>query len=391
MGLGAIITSGEQNALLPDQLLECITEVRVEQSLDEPTRFAIRFQEDLEGGEPTIMKADELQCERMITIAVSAGGAIKCLVRGPITDVKCSVKLGGPGSWYEIHGTDRRAELDRKCIQRAWTGRASEAAQTILSPVFTTDIEQTPIVYGAPRSGARQVSQTLNQRATDTAFVRQIARQNNLHFWVDYKCETRGLGGDALDVTETTHVRPSPPRPQASPAGPNSVDQIQLVPNVTVKLRVHVDKDQCQNVTVFDLSMNPDQPSQAPGRALDDRDLNQHRAAVSDPQPTIRQDGQRLAGCQSERDVCITTAGNQDELQTKSEAALTDAGWFVNATASTTAHMLGGVLIPHDVVEVEGLGKKHSGPYQVKTVTHVVNAADHFMDLELRHNAIGGR
>jgi len=152
-----------------------------------------------------------------------------------------------------------------------------------------------------------------------------------------------------------------------------------------------VDKDQCQNVTVFDLSMNPDQPSQAPGRALDDRDLNQHRAAVSDPQPTIRQDGQRLAGCQSERDVCITTAGNQDELQTKSEAALTDAGWFVNATASTTAHMLGGVLIPHDVVEVEGLGKKHSGPYQVKTVTHVVNAADHFMDLELRHNAIGGR
>ena len=77
-------------------------------------------------------------------------------------------------------------------------------------------------------------------------------------------------------------------------------------------------------------------------------------------------------------------------MQCKAEAALTEAGWFVDATASTTAHMLGGVLLPHDVVEVEGLGKEHSGPYQVKAVTHVINAADHFMDIQLRRNAIGG-
>jgi len=69
---------------------------------------------------------------------------------------------------------------------------------------------------------------------------------------------------------------------------------------------------------------------------------------------------------------------------------LTEAGWFVEAAASTTAHMLGGVLMPHDVIEVEGLGPVHSGPYQVKAVTHVINAADHFMDIELRRNAIGG-
>ena len=39
---------------------------------------------------------------------------------------------------------------------------------------------------------------------------------------------------------------------------------------------------------------------------------------------------------------------------------------------------------------VDGLGPQHSGAYQVKAVTHVINAADHFMDLELRRNAIGG-
>jgi hypothetical protein len=96
MGFGAIIASGEKNKVLRDDLLDCLTEVRVEQFLDEPTRFAIRFQEDIRDGNLFIMKSPELQCEQMITIAVQVGDAMRCLVRGPITDIKCSVKLGGP-------------------------------------------------------------------------------------------------------------------------------------------------------------------------------------------------------------------------------------------------------------------------------------------------------
>jgi len=52
--------------------------------------------------------------------------------------------------------------------------------------------------------------------------------------------------------------------------------------------------------------------------------------------------------------------------------------------------MLGAVLKPHDVVPVEGIGSELSGPYQVTSVTHVINAADHFMDIKLRSN-IGNR
>src|SRR5262245_50811979 len=152
MGFGAIIASGEKNELLRDDLVDCLIEVRVEQSLDEPARFAVRFQEDISNGEPMIMKAPELQCEQMITIAVQVGDAIKCLVRGPITEVKCSAKLGGPGSWYEARGQDRRIELDRECFRRAWTGRASEAAQAILSQKFDrADVQETRILYGGQR------------------------------------------------------------------------------------------------------------------------------------------------------------------------------------------------------------------------------------------------
>ena len=389
MGFGAVITSGEGNDVLPDELMECLTEVRVEQDLDQITRFAVRFQEDIRDGEPRIMKAPELQCTRVITIAAPVEERLQCLVRGPITDVKCSVKLGGQGSWYEIHGQDNRITLDRKCIRRAWSGRASAAAETILSPHFTTDIAQTRIVYGGSRSAGQEATQTLNQRATDNEFIKQIARQNNLHYWIDYECSLGGITGDSLDVTETAHLKPSPPRPQDSPAGPLSIDQIQLIPTVPANLRVNVEQALCQNVTAFDLNVNPDQPSKVPGTALDDRDLQEHLTTVTDPQPVIDQ-GQRLADCQVERDLCITTAGNQEELQTKAESALTDAGWFVNATASTTEHLLGLVLAPHDIIGVEGLGPVHSGAYQIKSVTHVINAADHFMDLQLRRNTIGG-
>lgn len=392
MGFGAIITSGDNNTLLADSLVDCITEVRVEQFLDEPTQFAIRFQEDITDGEPRIMKAPELQCEQMLAIAVQVNDALRCLVRGPITDVKCSVTLGGPGSWYEVRGQDRRIELDRQCIRRAWTGRASEASTAILSQFFdAADVQETNLIYGSPRSGSNQATQTLNQRSTDAAFLHQVARQNNLNCWLDYACELDLLDpqGMTLKITETAHLKPSPPRPNGATAEAAPTDLVQLVPTVAVKLRVNVAPDACRNVTAFDLDVNAEQPNQFAGTAINDRDLKEDTTQATDPQPAIRPDGQTLTASQAQRDVCITTAGNQTEMQNKAEAALTEAGWYVNATASTTAFMLGGVLFPHDVIEVEGLGSVHSGPYQVESVTHVINAADHYMDLQLRRNATG--
>jgi hypothetical protein len=398
MGFGAIIASGERNELLRDEVVGCITEVRVEQSLDDPTRFAIRFQEDIRDGEPFIMKSPELQCEQMITIAVQVGDAMRCLVRGPITNVKSSVKLGGPGSWHEVHGQDRRVELNRKCVSRVGVGKASILAKEILEgnsngvKFNRVDVEETRIVYGGTRKRGEPTAPTRNQRSTALAFIRRIARDCNLHFWIDYECPRKGLdpSGQSLKVEERANLKSSPPRPTDAPAGPVRVDQIKLVPTVKVKLRVNVEKEQCPNVTAFDLTMDPERPNRFAGTAINDTDALPYSVSPPDPQPTIIKDGQRFAGCKETRDLCITTAGNQDELQYKAEAALTEAGWFVDATASTTTHMLGGVLLPHDVVEVEGLGKEHSGPYQVKAVTHVINAADHFMDIQLRRNAIGG-
>lgn len=393
MGFGAIITSGEKNKLLPDSLVDCITEVRVEQYLDDPTQFAIRFQEDIVNGKPMIMEAPELQCEQMIAIAVKVGNALKCLVRGPITEVKCSITWGGAGSWYEIRGQDRRIEMDRCCIRRAWTGRASEVAIAIISKLFEADVAKTNLIYGSPRIGENPATQTLNQRSTDAAFISQIACQNNQHWWIEYDCQVDPLdiSGKSLKIKEKAHLKPSPPRPKGSLNPPSSpANLVKLMPTVALKLRVNVKEAKSRNVTAFDLDMDTEQPNRFTGTAINERDLQDDTTFTTDPQPAINKDGQTLKACQAKRDVCVTTAGNQTEMQNRAESALTRAGWYIHATASTTAFMLGGILIPHDVVEVEGLSKMHNGSYQVESTTHVINAADHFMDLQLRRNARGG-
>ena len=50
MGFDLLLAGGPDNPLFADDLLACLVEVRVEQSLDQPTRFAVRFQDDIENG-----------------------------------------------------------------------------------------------------------------------------------------------------------------------------------------------------------------------------------------------------------------------------------------------------------------------------------------------------
>jgi len=394
MGFGAIIASGENNLLLRDGLVDCLTEVRVEQSLENPTHFALRFQEDITSGQPRIRGAPDFKCGEIITIAVQVANEMICLARGPITEREWSVMLGGPGSWFEIRGQDRRILMDRQCKRRFWTGLESDAATTILKDEYNFGkaiIQKTQKDYGGGSSNNEPTTETLNQRASDEVFMRQIACRNNLSFWVEYECEKNGINpsGETLKITELANLRSSPVRPDAEGLE-EFQKEIGRHRNLDVSLRVNVEHGRCQNVTAFNITEDSEQPSHFNGSAIDDRSGTNELTSALDPQPPITKGGERLEQCNPEREVCITTAGSIQELLRKAFSALTEAGWRVNATASTTAHMLGGVLLPHDEVKVEGLGTKDSDTYQVKAVTHVINSADHFMDLQLRRNATGG-
>jgi len=383
MGFGAIIATGENNSPLDEDLAGCIAEVRVEQKLDEPIQFAVRFLDDVEDGRPRHANDDRLAIDTIVSVIVEVGDALACLVRGPIVEHKSEVTLGGPGSWFEIHGLDRRDLLDRICVQATWTGRASDAARQILGQAFDElDVEETTRVYEESR-------ETLNQRTTDLEFLTQIAGRNNVHLWVTYDCGRSAIGG-GFQVTETAHLASSPRRPEGGVAGAIA-SAIQLVPTSELALRVHVPSSDCPNVTAFQLTVDGARPSRYRAGSMPTEEVRPGTTEASDPQPPAGQGAQRLGQLGGvTRELCMPGSGDPQDTQTRGEAALTEAGWFVQATASTTRHLLGGVLNPHDVIAAVGVGPRlGSAAFRVKEATHVINAAEHFMDLMLESNSLG--
>ena len=292
--------------------------------------------------------------------------------------------LGGPGSWYEVHGSDRRIELSRQCFQHAWEGRASDAARTILSGYgFEPDIQDTNKSYSKD-------TETLNQRATDLDFLKTVAKENGFFFWLTYDVAREGLASPAgqLSVTETAHFSTSPFRALGPSGIPPSIAGLQLAPTGAPSIRAGADNSDCgNNVTAFSVQEDVERPNKANAKAIDVKSVSTDSTSATDPQSGLAAGGQGLTDVTGlERTLCVTSAGNAEDVRTRAEAALADTGWFLSARLSTTAHMLKGVLQPHDVVEVTGIGPRHSIPFRVKKVTHVITPADHHIDAELQSN-----
>lgn len=383
MGFGATIALGEDNRPLDADLAGCIAEVRVEQSLDAPAQFALRFLDDIEDGRLRMANDDRLAVETILTIAVEVDEQPVTLVRGPIIEHRSQMTIGGPGSWFEVRGLDRRDLLDRTCVQATWNRSASDAARSILGQVFDdVKVDSTSRSYDPSR-------ETLNQRESDLTFLNRIARSNNMHVWVSYKTTRSPLGG-GLEITETAHFASSPRRPENGALDAIAA-AIPLVPTSELKLRVHVPSAQCPNVTAFQVNTDAARPSRYRATSMQTTDVDPAPTDASDPQPPAGEGARRLPDLGGvTRELCMPGAGDPQDTQARAEAALTEAGWFIQATASTTKHMLGGVLQPHEVIEAVGVGPKVGrAAFRVKTVTHVINAAEHFMDATLESNSLG--
>ena len=383
MGFGAIIALGDGNQPLDASLAGCIAEVRVEQRLDAPAQFAVRFLDDIQDGRLRMANDARLAIDTLVSVLVSVDDTLTCLVRGPITDHKSRMTLGGPGSWFEIQGLDRRDLLDRVCVQAAWAGRASDAARQVLGQAYeATEVEDTTRVYEEGR-------ETLNQRSTDLEFLEQVARRNNLHLWISYDASRSPLGG-GLQITETAHLASSPARPQGA-AGGALASALELLPTSNLELRVHVPSSQCPNVTAFQVDVDSRRPSRYRTGAMARSDERPSTTDASDPQPPAGNGAQRLGQLGGvQRELCMPGSGDPQDTQARGEAALTEAGWFVQATASTSSHLLGGVLQPHEVVTAVGVGPRlGSAAFRVKEATHVINAVSHLIDLKLESNGLG--
>lgn len=385
MSFGAIITSGDDNLPLPENLAQWLSEARVEQELSKPTKFAVRFEDDLCGDKPAVEGAPEIAANRMLAILVPSGNQKICLVRGRITMVKSASQLGGPGSWVEVHGESRKVEMDRESVQASWEGQEGMIVESVLSRYdFTPDV-------GNVQTKTYTATEQLNQRGTDLALLDKIASENGVDFWLSYEVETPNPLTGAYTVNETAHFRISPTVPESSPF---DIGEFSLSPDdaVAPSFRINVPRDQCPNVTAFNVTVDTERPNRALGAAID---ADSGETAQSDTTADLAATG---AGLTLEaidgvtRTIVTSGPGGSEDQSRRDEAALREASWFVEATVSTSAHLLRGrVIVTHEIINVEGAGWRFSIPYQVKSVTHVVNAADHMMDVKLRSNVIGER
>ena len=374
MSVRAVITSGEDFVTLP--FSKWATEARVEQELSKPTRFAVRFSDDLCEGKFEVSGADQIKANTPIAIfARLEDNSLACLVYGLITKVRTSSMLGGSGSWVEIHGEDQRVLMNRIGVEATWTGYAHEAAASILDLYHVDhEIEPTTIKYD-------EKEHKLSQRATDLAFLEDVARKNNFEFWLTYDV-SQIEGIDAITCTPKFNLMSSPDQ---GAVGQPPV----LVPDKDRAIVVQPPPGECVKVTRFEVKIDYERPNSAYGFAqpLDDKKPveNQGKPALEPINPDAAA-AATLDGVKRKR-IEEPKTDPQEQLLAQ-QAALTEAAWFVEVDCSTTLDMMHFLVEPHMIVDVQKATTGLSGAYQVKSAIHVINATDHLIDFKLRANGL---
>lgn len=373
---------------LAEEIDKLVVEVRVEQDMSRPTKFAVRFEEDICDGERQVLSAQAIRLGTVVAVLVpDQDDSLVCLVAGQVTKLKSSSVTGGPGSWLEIHGEDLRARMGRVAEQAKWTGTAAEIAQS----VFALHADNCDVkACDTPRFSDSEDEPAHNQSGTDLQLLENLARMLGYEFWYTY---TASAGAPLnYTITPTAQFKPSPDYGTSGSAISLPPPPIDLLGGSSPKvLRLDVPNNCCRNITSFRLDVDVERASMSIAAGVNSATGEAEESEVSDPRdPVDAAATERLDDFGCTRSIISPAEGAAAPREAINRSVLAEQGWFVTAAASTSAHLLPGVVQAHEVVAVEGNGFQHSGRYHVSKVIHVINAWGHLMDLSLRRNALPG-
>ena len=350
MGLGvAIRVNGA-----PDETAAAAAFVEVTERVGQPTQYRLGYSLDTVDGDFPLLKESKLGQGSDLQVLVPAAGANECLVKGPAYGQEMHFEQGGSGSLLVVLGADSLVKMDREDKAVAWSDLTdSDAVAAILSRAgLTPDVEATT-------AGHLETNHTLIQRETDLAFVRRLARRNGNLFWLS--CDEFGV--------ETAHFK----RPALE--GEAKCD---LVMNLT---------DPRSNVTSLDISWDVERPTQADATEVDLNTKSDISGAVQ-RSPLTALGGTGLADIVTDSRVVHVYAPVDDsgDLQARGEGALIESSFFLRASGSTTLSALGKVVRSHTLVNLRGVGSRHSGLWFCSAVKHSIDLTEHTMDFELIRN-----
>jgi hypothetical protein len=381
MGFGVIIASGESNTVL--DVNDALIEVRVEQSLAEPTTFAMRFRDDICDNQFVMSGRPEFKPNTMTTIAVrGAEDKLLCLVRGPIIEAKASYALGGPGSFFEVRGQDGRKRLADAAKTAVHRDSISQIATGLLEQIYPKNEVQPglPTLGDSSKEGGGSV-----QSSTPLEHLNTLAHEVGVYLWVTY---TASAAGSSLSIVETAHFETSPKRGSGTSVASLSLSSL-LPTDEKDKVELNGGSDsKCgPNITAFEVNENWAVVATAQAGGVDARSANPATQEAKSPDQLLKPGGVAAAALASPaRSAIAVGAGDAEANARRAQSALSEQGWFVTAHASSSLHMLHHVVEPHTILNVNGIGPLHSMPFQVSKVTHVITSAAHMMDMELRTN-----
>lgn len=325
-----------------------VSEIEVLEALGEPTRFRFRVGAPVADGDIPALSRPAYDPGASITIVASNA----VITRGVVTGQRARLSGDSETSCVDVMGADRSVEMDAEAKVTAWTSvRASDAVTMIcVNYAFVPDVEPTGTFYNP-------LGHELVQRGTDLSFVRRLARRHGCLFWISVN--SVGL--------ELAHFRPPP------------VDG-----STTASLSLHLDRSSFDELS---LEWDADRPTSVTSAGLDTNQLSTIDASVpASPLPPMA--GRNLAAVNGGDRSALAVATGHDaaSLTGPANSLLADAELFVRASATTTHARAGTTLHAHELVHLDGLGRRHSGNWLISGVRHLIDAVSHRMECTFVRN-----
>lgn len=347
-----------------DDFYDTVATLEVEENADLPGAISLELPvRTTEGDLSWINDARIAPYSNVAVVATAPDGTGQCIFDGYVLSHKVHLPAGVTGSKVTVWGQDATALMSLTEKTKEWSGLSDvDVANQIFQAYGYTPAEDNSRENAPSHT---EDTHTLMQRASDTDFLRRLARRTGRWFRVTCK---------DLPGARTGYF-----------ASPDLTAQ----PVVTIDLN----NANARNVELLDFSWDATRPSAVAARQAsltdDDKDGFTADTSASGLRSLDAHDLATFAG--RSRTVILTSASDSAELPGRAAGLLREAGWFARCEGAAEVGSINAILRVGNIVQLEGCGSLLSGPYLVWSVRHTISTQAHAMAFVLVRNAMGVR
>lgn len=410
-----IITRWEE--LIMENELGAPASVEVKEQMKQPTTFTITYPDDICDGDFKMVEQALFDPFSELEIWVEIDGTRYCLVKGLVKGQQIKIVHGGQGSQLQVNGADNSIRLGWVTEKRNW-GKKMDASDIwaaisshqkskgslvvkahsfdeyrimgesfdkegvkIKKPQSAVEEDELPPPTPEENQGNLEFRQEQLQSQDDLGFIRQLADQKGMHFWISYEEDKEVVNFEKLSLWQFDN---------------NDLKSLNGNPDA---ITLYFNNGEHNDIEEFNISWDTDRPTSVKSIHLDRKTREPIISEVQ--QATQPKFGNvtlgDMTGYLREAFISPTVSDSKDQKD-RNEAALNDAEWFIKANCSTSYDRLcknedikngkfGKIIHAHNMINILGAGSKHSGTYLVSGVTHSISPGSYKVQLELMRNS----